>query len=80
MHADLVHEPDRAAAGELDRPLQEAGQALAQLARRLLEEAGFADIRPAPRAESRFFPPAVLREMEPDEAWLNTSLIVEATA
>src|SRR6185436_16705990 len=32
-----VHEPDPAAAGELDRSLEEAGQALAQLARRLLE-------------------------------------------
>ena len=45
----------------------------------LLEEAGFTNIAVAPRAESRIFPAAVLREMEPDEMWLNTSLIVEAT-
>ncbi len=49
------------------------------LMQELLEEAGFTDIAVAPRAESRFFPTAVLREMEPDEVWLNTSLIVEAT-
>jgi hypothetical protein len=45
----------------------------------LLEESGFTDIRSVPRAQSRFFPEAVLRDMEPDEAWLNTSLIVEAS-
>lgn len=44
----------------------------------LLEDAGFSDIRPAPRAESAFFPAAVLRDMEPDEGWINASLIVEA--
>jgi hypothetical protein len=50
------------------------------LMQELLEDAGFTDIAIAPRAESRFFPRAVLRDMEPDEAWLNTSLIVEASA
>lgn len=45
----------------------------------LLEESGFTDIRSVPRAKSRFFPEPVLRDMEPDEAWLNTSLIVEAS-
>jgi len=44
----------------------------------LLEDAGFTDIQCAPRAESRFFPSAVLHEMEPDEGWINASLIVEA--
>ena len=48
------------------------------LMQELLEEAGFTDIRCTARAESRFFPASVLRDMEPDEAWLNTSLIVEA--
>jgi prepilin-type processing-associated H-X9-DG protein len=49
------------------------------LMQELLEDVGFVDIRVVPRAESRFFPAAVLREMEPDEAWLNQSLIVEAS-
>ena len=44
----------------------------------LLEEAGFTDIQTVPRGVSRFFPQTVLSEMEPDEAWINTSLIVEA--
>jgi prepilin-type processing-associated H-X9-DG protein len=49
------------------------------LMQELLEDVGFVDIRVVPRAESRFFPASVLREMEPDEAWLNQSLIVEAS-
>jgi hypothetical protein len=49
------------------------------LMQELLEDVGFVDIRVVPRAESRFFPAAILREMEPDEAWLNQSLIVEAS-
>ena len=48
------------------------------LMQELLEEAGFTDIRSVRRGESRFFPETVLREMEPDEAWINTSLVVEA--
>ena len=49
------------------------------LMQEILEDAGFSDIRQVTRAESRVFPPAVLRETEPDEGWINTSLIVEAT-
>lgn len=49
------------------------------LMQELLEDGGFTDIRCAPRGESRFFPAPVLRETEPDEGWINASLIVEAT-
>jgi predicted SAM-dependent methyltransferase len=49
------------------------------LMQELLEEAGFSDVETVQRTTSRFFPHAVLSEMEPDEAWINTSLIVEAT-
>jgi predicted SAM-dependent methyltransferase len=49
------------------------------LMQELLEGAGFTEIGLAPRGESRFFPASILRDMEPDEAWLNTSLIVEAS-
>jgi predicted SAM-dependent methyltransferase len=45
----------------------------------LLEDVGFKEIRLAARGESRFFPAALMRDVEPDEAWLNTSLIVEAS-
>jgi predicted SAM-dependent methyltransferase len=49
------------------------------LMQELLEDVGFGDIRLMPRAESRFLPASVLHAMEPDEAWINTSLIVEAS-
>jgi predicted SAM-dependent methyltransferase len=49
------------------------------LMQELLEEAGFSDVQTVQRTTSRFFPHDVLSEMEPDEAWINTSLIVEAT-
>jgi len=49
------------------------------LMQELLEDGGFTDIRCVPRTESQFFPPAVLGETEPDEGWINTSLIVEAS-
>jgi len=49
------------------------------LMQELLEDAGFNDIRRVGRAESRFFPPSVMRDVEPDEAWINTSLMVEAS-
>lgn len=48
------------------------------LMQELLEDAGFSDIERVSRAQSRYFPSAVLGDMEPDEAWINTSLIVEA--
>jgi predicted SAM-dependent methyltransferase len=49
------------------------------LMQELLEDVGFEEIGVAPRGESRFFPSSLMREVEPDEAWLNTSLIVEAS-
>lgn len=48
------------------------------LMQELLEDAGFHEIRQVSRSESRLFPPSLLRDMEPDEAWINASLIVEA--
>ena len=50
------------------------------LMQELLEDAGFTSIDRVSRAHSRFFPSTVLDAMEPDEAWINTSLIVEASA
>jgi prepilin-type processing-associated H-X9-DG protein len=48
------------------------------LMQELLQDVGFTDIQRVSRGESQFFPAAVLSQTEPDEGWINTSLIVEA--
>jgi predicted SAM-dependent methyltransferase len=47
-------------------------------AEELLQDAGFADIRKAAKWVSALFPGDLLQRIEPDEAWIDTSLFVEA--
>ncbi|HVE78194.1 MAG TPA: methyltransferase domain-containing protein [Gemmatimonadaceae bacterium] len=46
-------------------------------AEELLQDAGFSDIREAKKWESVLYPRELLQRVEPDESWIDTSLIVE---